>query len=375
MAEADGVDTIAIQKTSMECGCVFHNHCIALLVVEQGGDETALPTVPCPNCRQSAVDIRDKHGIPTETTDLNDGISNPDEEGRTVSTISLPSSPEGAALAAASAGEALVDASAAEKSADTVEPLLIPTAEPAPRDLKRPLEIEPFGTSHPMFEERAIRCSYCGLQATKIRVRGKMSKVFKCSTCNTKLVQLHNIFGQWPNDQFKNQSEEAKQEFMRNIADCKSASQVEVKANQMLERFEQHSEYYTEGGQFLPLSVWANQGFDVEAIERHSKPEDKMMHHVLGQCYRVKVLNKGIQGERGHSRRDSWHTADPPPRPQPPPPAENKTPRQFKEEQKKEAALEKAKKAALEKEARAQKAALEKEKKGTCLEGEGREAD
>ena len=229
MAEADGVDTIAIQKTSMECGCVFHNQCLALYVAARGGDEIAMPTVPCPNCRQSAVDIREK-GIPNGTIDLLDGMSNPDEEGR---TISLPSSPEdgnatpnaaaGAAPAAASAGEAPVDADAAEASAATAAPLLIPTPKAAPRDVKRTLEIQPCGTSHPMFEDRAIRCSHCGVAATKIRCTGKKAKIYKCNVCNVKLVQLYNIFGQWPNEQFKNQTEEAKQEFMRNIADCKSA--------------------------------------------------------------------------------------------------------------------------------------------------------
>ena len=339
-------DSIGMQKMSLECSCVFHNHCLAGYSASLGG--AAMPTVPCPNCRLTAIDIRER-GIPMEQIDLLDGASNSGEDGYTVSTRSLPPSPRDvAALAAAVSGEALV----AENSTDTVAL--------APRDLKRPLEIEPFGTSHPMFEERAIRCSFCGRQATKMRARGKRTRIFKCSTCNVKLVQLHNVFGQWPTEQFKNQTEEAKQEFMRNIADCKSLAQVEVKANQMLVRFEQHSEYYSEGGQFLPLSVWATQGFNVEAIERHSKPEDKMIHDVLGPCYRVKLLTKGIQGERGHRRRDSWQTADPPPPPPPPPPAENKALQQYKADQKKE---EKVKKAALEKEARAQKAALEKEEK------------
>ena len=70
--EEDTTDSIGMQKTSMECGCVFHNHCMALYVAAQGGDEVAMPTVPCPNCRQTAVDIREK-GIPMGKVDLIDG--------------------------------------------------------------------------------------------------------------------------------------------------------------------------------------------------------------------------------------------------------------------------------------------------------------
>ena len=99
---------------------------------------------------------------------------------------------------------------------------------------------------------------------------------------------------------------------MRNIADCKSAMEVQVKASQMLERFEKHTDYYDEGGQYLPLSVWDGKGFNVDSIERFSKPEDKMNHDVLGPCYRVKILEKGSQGERGHFRRENWQTVDPP---------------------------------------------------------------
>ena len=92
LAETEVTDTIGMQKTSMECGCVFHNHCLAVYVAARGEDERAMPTVPCPNCRQTAVDIREK-GIPMGSIDLIDGVSNPDQGER---TISLPSSPEDA---------------------------------------------------------------------------------------------------------------------------------------------------------------------------------------------------------------------------------------------------------------------------------------
>ena len=121
--------------------------------------------------------------------------------------------------------------------------------------LTRKLQIEPVGTSHPSFQDPETRCSYCGRKGTKMRCTGKKSQTYKCNVCNAKLVQLHGIFGHWPTDQFKAQNEAAKQEFMRNIADCTSSTEVQIVANQMLEGFEKHADYYDEGGQYLPLSV------------------------------------------------------------------------------------------------------------------------
>ena len=36
-----------------------------------------------------------------------------------------------------------------------------------------------------------------------------------------------------------------------------------------------------------------------------------MDHEVLGPCYRVKILEKGFQGERGHIRKEKSQTVDP----------------------------------------------------------------
>ena len=69
------------------------------------------------------------------------------------------------------------------------------------------------------------------------------------------------------------------------------------KATELLEASEAHGEFYIDGGKFLPLSVWANQSYDVDRIERLTLKEDTKEDRVLGKTFRVKVLSTGNKGE------------------------------------------------------------------------------
>jgi hypothetical protein len=61
-------------------------------------------------------------------------------------------------------------------------------------------------------------------------------------------------------------------------------------AEQLLERVTADSHEVTEGGEFLPLGVWGVRGFDIEAIRSHTPQEDRKIGKVLGEVYRVRVL-------------------------------------------------------------------------------------
>jgi len=63
-----------------------------------------------------------------------------------------------------------------------------------------------------------------------------------------------------------------------------------------------------EGGEFLPLSVWATRGFDIEAIASRSRPVDIKEHEVLGKTYRVRIMAVGETARRGQ-KRSSGNTA------------------------------------------------------------------
>jgi hypothetical protein len=74
------------------------------------------------------------------------------------------------------------------------------------------------------------------------------------------------------------------------------------KARELLTASESHGEYYMDGGEFLPLSVWGRRGFDETRIELHSLPLDIREDRVLGKTYRVKVLSTGTKGDNTVTR-------------------------------------------------------------------------
>jgi hypothetical protein len=72
---------------------------------------------------------------------------------------------------------------------------------------------------------------------------------------------------------------------------------------------EEHVEYYDDGGQFLPLAVWAKQGWDPEAIRLNCRPSDRRSHPVVGDTYRVSILQSGHRGHKGGSKTDELSAA------------------------------------------------------------------
>ena len=76
-----------------------------------------------------------------------------------------------------------------------------------------------------------------------------------------------------------------------------------------MQAFEEHAEYYDDGGEWLPLSVWAARGFDVEAIALKSRPEDRKPHPIVGETFRVSILRSGHRGNKGATKLDIMSAA------------------------------------------------------------------
>ena len=76
-----------------------------------------------------------------------------------------------------------------------------------------------------------------------------------------------------------------------------------------MQAFEEHAEYYDDGGEWLPLSVWATRGFDVEAIALKSRPEDRRSHPIVGDTFRVSILRSGHRGNKGAKKIDIMSAA------------------------------------------------------------------
>ena len=74
------------------------------------------------------------------------------------------------------------------------------------------------------------------------------------------------------------------------------------KATETISRYSMQETKWSEGGAFLPLSVWKTKGFDVDLIESTTDPKDIMHTPQLGKCFRVKILVTERAGAEGTHR-------------------------------------------------------------------------
>jgi hypothetical protein len=66
--------------------------------------------------------------------------------------------------------------------------------------------------------------------------------------------------------------------------------------------FTEEAQRETDGGKFLPLSVYEKQGFDPEMIRTRSKRCDIREDPVLGTVYRVRILEQATETKTGTVR-------------------------------------------------------------------------
>ena len=167
----------------------------------------------------------------------------------------------------------------------------------------------------PLFPAPLIICHDCGstCEEYKARLIGKTSgcKNYRCSVCRTKITQLWRDLGSWPPQQFVAESLEKKQAFMKSLHGL-GGKDAATKARQFLENKHTKERAYKHGGAFLPLSVWAKQGYDVENIEALTAPEDRSKHPVLGDVFRVAVMEKWQGGSHCEVEGDSFNAGTDP---------------------------------------------------------------
>ena len=100
---------------------------------------------------------------------------------------------------------------------------------------------------------------------------------------------------------------------MASLTDTDAATAMQM-AQEALEQYEDHYENYDDSGEFLPLSVYATRGFNVQDIEANSRECDKRNDPVLGMCYRVRILRTGRGGVKGTKRASSAQADIPQPK-------------------------------------------------------------
>ena len=170
-------------------------------------------------------------------------------------------------------------------------------------------------------------CRRCGQQCDLWKSQRLSTKqaIFVCSKCNMKGVQLSRLFGSWPPKMFKCMSEDEQKKFWDGIKDTPSP-QLEGVVVQKLSIVRREWEEAKEGGEYLPLSVYKQRGFDVDAIT--DRCQDKHEDPVLGTCYRVRIrtvfsgtVEAMIREELQQVKTQKVGSPTPPPGvPAPPPP-------------------------------------------------------
>jgi hypothetical protein len=90
---------------------------------------------------------------------------------------------------------------------------------------------------------------------------------------------------------------EEQQQFWVDITDMNGVQAAKA-ADLLVSSVEVKKEFYVDGGEYLPLGVWATRGFNKDNIETRSRDSDVMEDPVLGTVYRVRILSKGNEGSR-----------------------------------------------------------------------------
>ena len=135
-------------------------------------------------------------------------------------------------------------------------------------------------------------CTKCGYHVDPcskgVRVISKTPPTFKCQKCNSMQCTLHKLFGTWPLDEFKALGEETQQKFWREAGGSREGLKQSVE--QLLVRKVVEKKFASEAGPFLPLSVWATQGYNTDDIAARASME---VHPVLGPTYQVSIKSSG----------------------------------------------------------------------------------
>ena len=192
-------------------------------------------------------------------------------------------------------GKAKAKAKAAKVKPEATE---VPVKQPVAPMEENPLALSLFSKNF-MAENDEVYCNACATwqPKTKARCVNKGDALFKCSKCQYTDLQLMRKFG---TASFISQfTADDRNEFYKACLDA-NPDLVAEKATAKFTKYRKVSEYFENGGKFLPLSVWGTKGYDVDLIRENSGPEDTQFQPQCGLCYRVRIKSSGIRGEQGN---------------------------------------------------------------------------
>jgi hypothetical protein len=134
-------------------------------------------------------------------------------------------------------------------------------------------------------------CSRCRCEVDPFRsqVKSKAAGLYMCNNCHSKCVLISRNWGANVLNQFKEMSEDEQVAFWQSIGTLQNYHQVKEQIANTLASRRCDRLIAASGGKWLPLSVWAQQGFNTADIE--ARCTDTMTHPVLGLCYRVSIAS------------------------------------------------------------------------------------
>ena len=141
-------------------------------------------------------------------------------------------------------------------------------AVPKPKVMVRDLQL----TS----SEGKLFCNDCNefVEVANCRLVGKKDgPKFRCKACACTKVRLWRGFGtNWPPACWEQVPADEQARFYKD-AHLMSQSAVIDSATKLIDSYTRNEDYYEHGGSYLPLSVWKQQGYDIERIEQLSAPK------------------------------------------------------------------------------------------------------
>ena len=159
---------------------------------------------------------------------------------------------------------------------------------------------KPTCSTAPSEAPQLLQCDLCGSCVSRdlARVHSKKAETYKCGKCSSVMTALYRRPGGLPSD--KLWSTEKRNEFWQTMQTQHNAASMDEVTNRFTQsEFKKDESHYDNSGEFLPLSVWAQRGFNTESIETNSSDSNIRFDPVLGKIYRVVIQSSGHRGAHG----------------------------------------------------------------------------
>ncbi|CAK0790684.1 unnamed protein product, partial [Prorocentrum cordatum] len=162
-------------------------------------------------------------------------------------------------------------------------------------------------------------CAKCGRDAESVRFRlaQKSANTWWCGSCNSKSSMVQRCYAHWPPRSFALMRKADQQAFWRSMDDpsIENNAQFEEELVRVLSVSRKERLTETKGGDWKPLSVWAQEGYDADAVRANN---DVRYNSDLKQdCYRIRIEGSRQENIEETVRQELRQNRKPP-RPSPP---------------------------------------------------------